>query len=109
VFRADKRSISVRPQGRLRSDSGNALLQWAIEGLGIWIAPTFLVSDAVDHGRLEPVLLNYPLLREAGLYVVRPPGPHVPSNVRVLIDTLVARFGCEPLWDRCSYTRDSQR
>ena len=34
-FRSGKRWISVRPAGRLRSDSGEALLQWAIAGLGI--------------------------------------------------------------------------
>src|SRR5919202_4644540 len=51
VFRAGKRTISVRPQGRLRSDIGDAILQWALEGLGICIAPTFLASDAVESGR----------------------------------------------------------
>lgn len=100
VFRAGKHTISVRPQGRLRSDSGDAILQWAIEGLGICMAPTFLVSDAVESGKLEPILLDY-ALPEAGLYVVRPPGPYVPGKVRVLIDTLVERFGGEPVWDRC--------
>jgi DNA-binding transcriptional LysR family regulator len=100
VFRAGNRTISIRPQGRLRSDSGDGILQWAMEGLGICMAPTFLVSDLVESGRLEPVLLDY-ALPEAGLYVVRPPGPYVPGKVRVLIDTLVERFGGEPVWDRC--------
>lgn len=100
VFLAGKRTISIRPQGRLRSDSGDVILQWALEGLGICMAPTFFVSDAVESGRLEPVLLDY-ALPEAGLYVVRPPGRYVPGKVRVLIDTLVERFGGEPFWDRC--------
>ena len=38
---------------------------------------------------------------EHGIYVVRPPGSYVPGKVRVLIDTLVERFGGEPHWDRC--------
>ena len=38
---------------------------------------------------------------EYGLYVVRPPGQNVPGKVRALIDVLAAKFGGEPVWDRC--------
>jgi DNA-binding transcriptional LysR family regulator len=99
-FRAGKRWISIRPEGRLRSDSGEAVLQWAITGLGIAEAPSFLVSDSIESGTLEPLLLDY-ATPEYGIHVVRPPGSYVPGKVRVLIDTLVERFGGEPLWDRC--------
>jgi len=92
--------MSVRPRGRLQSDSGEALLQWAVQGLGIAVAPSFMLADAIEDGRLEPVLLDYPL-PEAGIHVVRPPGAYVSGKVRVLIDTLVERFGGEPVWDRC--------
>ena len=100
VFRVGKRAISIRPQGRVRSDSGDAILQWAIEGLGVGLLPTFLASDALESGRLEPILLDY-ALPESGLSVVRPPGSYVPGTVRVLVDTLVERFGSGPAWDRC--------
>jgi DNA-binding transcriptional LysR family regulator len=99
-FRSGKRWISIRPQGRLRSDSGDAILQWAMAGLGITDAPSFLVSDAIAGGRLEPLLRDYGT-PEFGIHVVRPPGAHVPGKVRVLIDTLVDRFGGEPHWDAC--------
>jgi DNA-binding transcriptional LysR family regulator len=99
-FRSGKRTISVRPHGRLRSDSGEAVVAWSIAGLGIAEAPTFIVSDAIERGALEPLLLDYPTL-EFGIYAVRPPGSYVPGKVRVLIDTLVERFGDLPVWDRC--------
>jgi DNA-binding transcriptional LysR family regulator len=99
-FRVGKRWISIRPEGRLRSDSGEAILRWVIAGLGIADAPSFLVSDAVESGALEPLLLDYPM-PEHGLHVVRPPGAYVPGKVRVLIDALVERFGGEPDWDGC--------
>ena len=98
-FRSGKRSISFRPEGRLRSDSGEATLQWAIAGLGITEAPSFMVSDAVESGALEPVLLDYSTLEHA-IHAVRPPGSYVPGKVRVLIDTLVERLGGEPEWER---------
>jgi DNA-binding transcriptional LysR family regulator len=99
-FQSGKRWISIRPEGRLKSDSGEAILSWAIAGLGIADAPSFLLSGAIESGALEPLLLDYPR-PEYGIYVVRPPGSHVPGKVRVLIDTLVERFGGTPEWDRC--------
>jgi DNA-binding transcriptional LysR family regulator len=98
-FHSGKRSISFRPEGRLRSDSGEAILQWAIAGLGITEAPSFMVSDAIERGALEQVLLDYPTPEHA-IHVVRPPGSYVPGKLRVLIDTLVERLGGEPGWER---------
>jgi DNA-binding transcriptional LysR family regulator len=99
-FESGKRRFSLRPSGRLRSDSGEAILQWAIAGLGIAYLPSFLLSDAVEQGSLVPLLQAYPG-PEFGIFVVRPAGAHVPGKVRVLIDALVERFGGEPDWDRC--------
>jgi DNA-binding transcriptional LysR family regulator len=106
LFRSGKRSISVRPEGRLRTDNGDAMLQWAIQGLGIAALPSFLLSGLIADGRLDPrtleaILTDYPMMPEAAIYVVRPPGAYVPGKVRVLIDALVERFFGEPEWDRC--------
>jgi DNA-binding transcriptional LysR family regulator len=98
-FQAGKRRMSIRPHGRLKSDSGEAIVEWAIAGLGIADAPSFLVSDAIAIGSLEPLLLDYET-PEYGIYVVRPPGSYVPGKVRVLIDTLIERFGGTSEWDR---------
>ncbi len=99
-FGSGKRLVSMRPSGRLRSDSSEVLLQWAIVGLGIAYLPSFLVADAVESGSLVPLLQTLQSPRY-GIFVVRPPGAHVPGKVRVLIDALVDRFGGEPDWDRC--------
>ena len=99
-LRDGNRWVSVHPTGRLRSDSGDTLLEWVIAGLGIADVPTFLLTDALESGAIEPLLLDYPLPR-FGIYVVRPPGGPPPAKVRVLIDKLVECFGGEPHWDRC--------
>jgi DNA-binding transcriptional LysR family regulator len=99
-FRSGKRMVSIRPESRLRSDSGEAILQWVVAGLGIADLPSFLVSDAIESGSIEPLLIDYPM-PEHGIHVVRPPGAWLPGKVRVLIDALVERFGGEPVWDRC--------
>lgn len=99
-LKVGNRWVSIHQTGRLRSDSGDTLVSWAIAGLGIAEIPAFLLSDAIDSGALVPVLLEYPTAPH-GIYVVRPPGSPVPGKVRVLIDTLVHHFGGEPYWDRC--------
>ncbi len=99
-FRSGKRWIALRPPGRLRSDSGETLMEWAAAGLGLVVLPNFVASEAILSGALEHVLLDYPMPTR-GLYVVRPPGAFVPGKVRVLIDLLVARFSGTPYWDPC--------
>jgi DNA-binding transcriptional LysR family regulator len=99
-FRAGRRWVAVRPEGRFRADNGEALMHAAIAGLGIAVLPTFLAAAAIERGAIEPLLLDYPL-PEGGLYVVRPPGAQVPGKLRVLIDLLLERFGGEPYWDAC--------
>ena len=100
VLRAGKRTVSVRPRGRLRADNGEAILEWAIAGRGIAALPVFLLSDALERKALVPVLRGYPM-PDSALYVLRPPGQNVPGKVRALIDVMVERFGGEPVWDRC--------
>ncbi|WP_298725912.1 LysR family transcriptional regulator [uncultured Ferrovibrio sp.] len=99
-FRSGGRWVSVRPSGRLRADSGETIVEWAVAGLGIADVPTFLLNDQFESGALEPLLLDYST-EDYGIFVVRPPGSHVPGKVRVLIESLVERFGGEPHWDRC--------
>lgn len=99
-FRMGKRWMSVRPPGRLRSDSGETLMQWASAGLGLAVLPTFIAGDAVRSGALEPVLRDHPM-PEHGLHVVRPPGAYVPAKVRVFSDLLAERFAGRPDWDPC--------
>jgi DNA-binding transcriptional LysR family regulator len=99
-FRSGKRLISIRPRGRLRSDSGEAMLLWAEAGLGIAYLPSFMLSDAIERGAVEHILRDYPS-HEYGIYAVRPPGANVSGKVRLLIDALVERFGGLPFWDRC--------
>lgn len=98
-FRCGKRWTSVRPAGRLRSDNGEAIAQWALAGFGIANLPSFLVADEIESGALEPVLLDFPT-PEFAVHVVRPPGASAPAKVRALIDSLVECFGGEPFWSR---------
>jgi DNA-binding transcriptional LysR family regulator len=94
------RWLSINPaRVRLRADSGDALKDAAVAGLGIAALPTFITGAAIRDGLLVPVLEAYPMPARA-LYALRPPGP-LAGKTRALIDHLAARFGPEPTWDPC--------
>lgn len=95
-----RRTVSIRPEGRVRMDNGQAVVEAVKAGLGIALLPTFLAGPALDEGSAVGILLNY-APPEAALHVVRPPpAHHMPAKVRVLTELLVERFG-KPSWDAC--------
>lgn len=104
-FQDGRRTITVRPEGRFRSDAGPAILAAAVAGLGVAALPTFLAGPTIERGELMPLLSDFPM-PEAGLYVVRPPpANHMPAKVKALTDLLLERFGGEPVWDVCAMRR----
>ncbi|HEX6102131.1 MAG TPA: LysR family transcriptional regulator [Alphaproteobacteria bacterium] len=107
-FRDGKRWITVRPKGRIKADNGEAILEHAVAGAGIALLPTFLMSGQINDRKLKPLLLRYEL-PEAAVYLVRPPGPHVPAKLRALIDALVAHFDSRPDWDPCQVRATAAR
>ena len=51
LFRDDQgKSISIKVNGNLRSDTGNILMNAAQNGSGIFIAPTFMIVSALEEG-----------------------------------------------------------
>lgn len=91
-LRDGEKIVTVRPRARFSADNAQALMAAAVKGLGILLAPDFLAGPHLAAGDLVEVLPDYPA-PEGGLYVVRPPGDHVPRKIRVLTDLLVERFG----------------
>lgn len=90
-FQRGKASWAVRPEGRLRSDNGDALVNWALHGLGVLVVPYFLAAAHIASGKLVQLLAEFEM-PEFAVYVVRPPGAYLPGKVRALIDTLVEHF-----------------
>ncbi|HUW28433.1 MAG TPA: LysR family transcriptional regulator [Sulfuriferula sp.] len=84
--------------GRLKANSGDALLAAAVRGLGITSAPTFIVEQAVRAGKLE-ILLHGFATPELGIYAVFPSNRYVPHRVRTLVEYLAQRIGSQPSWD----------
>jgi DNA-binding transcriptional LysR family regulator len=99
-FRIGNRWEHVKGHARFRADNGEMLREAACAGLGIVILPSFIASDAIQAGKLEVLLRDYPM-EEIGLHLVMPPGRASTARIRALIDFLATRFGPEPSWDPC--------
>lgn len=90
--------VCVKP--RYRASNGDALVNAAIQGLGVVRLPTFMMNEAIESGELEPALvsINWGV---SGLYAVYPDTAFLPYRTRAFIDYLHTRFGEEPAWDNC--------
>jgi DNA-binding transcriptional LysR family regulator len=79
---------SVRVAGTLISNSGETLRRAALEGVGICLAPGFLVRDDLDEGRLVRLLPEYRPI-ELSMNAVYPHRHNLSVKVRTFIDMLV--------------------
>ncbi|MGH8806961.1 MAG: LysR family transcriptional regulator [Noviherbaspirillum sp.] len=93
----ERRSLTIR--SNLVANSGEAMRDAAIAGLGITILPLFIVARAMKDGQLinalpsaepaaDPVCVDYPQNR------------YLSKKVRMLIEHLVNAFGDIPPWER---------
>ncbi|MGB0496780.1 MAG: LysR family transcriptional regulator [Rubricella sp.] len=81
----------VRVGGRLTANNGEALLRAAEAGLGIAQVPTFILRDAIDAGRVVPVLRDC-MVQELGIYAVYPPGRFPQPKLRAFIEFMATHF-----------------
>jgi DNA-binding transcriptional LysR family regulator len=84
---------SVRVSGNLISNSGETLRRAALQGVGICLAPGFLIADDLDQGRLIRLLPEYRPV-EFAMNAVYPHRHHLSVKVRSFID-LLARHSAE--------------
>lgn len=85
VFRPNGVEEVVEVQGRFQVNSASAAVQLAAEGLGVCYGPRFALRDALDAGRLVPVLQRTPgeTVPVSAIYLE---GRALPRKIRALID-----------------------
>ncbi len=88
----------VKVSGPIMTNTGDLLCSAGVNGMGIVILPTFIVSDALRSGLLVPVLKDY-TLRESGIYIVYPTRRLLSDKVRKFADFTANYFSLDPEWD----------
>ena len=82
---------SVAVDGRIRASDVSFLLDLALIGRGILLAPSFVLNDSLEAGRLVPVLPDWHE-RSLPLHALWPHRTLIPATVRAFIDFLGSWF-----------------
>lgn len=86
---------NVKIKGSLRYNSGQALTDAALKGIGLVQLPDYYVQPYLDSRELIAVLANYQPSDE-GIWALFPNNRFVSPKVRMLIDHLAARLAETP-------------
>lgn len=97
-YRVDGEHRSVRVQGRMRVNNGDAILEAVRAGLGLAVLPTFMIHRDLVSGRLVTVLDAFEVT-DVAIHAVWPHHRHLSPKVRAFVDFLAERFGPVPSWD----------
>ncbi|WP_296176713.1 LysR family transcriptional regulator [uncultured Brevundimonas sp.] len=81
------REVSLRPSGRWRCNSGAAVLDAALQGLGLCQLPDFYVAEALASGALAS-LLDEARPPDEGVWAVYPHLRLLPAKARLLVEHL---------------------
>lgn len=91
-FLDNNKTKSFKVSGRIHCNSGFALLNAAIRGLGLVQLPDYYVKNALESGDLIEVLSDYRDERE-GIWALYPHNRNLSPKVRLLIDFLAEKLG----------------
>lgn len=94
----DGRQVSVAVNGSILMNNSLALREALLQGAGIALAPTFLVGQDIQTGKLQTVLNDYGV-REISVYALYPERRHLSPKVRAFVDFMAERFIDPPYWD----------
>jgi len=83
---------TVRPNGPLRVNNGEAMLPSIAGGIGVGILPEFIAREALAKKQVE-ILLPEWSLPEGAVYWLTPPGGPKPQRVTVMGDFLAKQLG----------------
>jgi DNA-binding transcriptional LysR family regulator len=82
---------SVAPSGRFLANNGDALRKLALRGLGILLAPEFIVEGDLKAGNLIALMPDYNTV-PFPFHAVYPHSRYLSAKVKTFIDFLVAWF-----------------
>ncbi|MBL0920098.1 MAG: LysR family transcriptional regulator [Hydrogenophaga sp.] len=85
------RRETVKVQGPLSSNDGEAVLHWALDGHGLMVRSLWDVAPMLRDGRLVEVLPEW-TLPPADIHICFPTGALLSAKTRALVDHLLAVF-----------------
>jgi DNA-binding transcriptional LysR family regulator len=93
--------VATTVRARIVANNGEAMLQAALQGLGVTVLPTFLVCEHLRAGRLVALQLDGLAPTTDPVHAVYTQARNLSSKVRAIIDVLAAAWaGDVAPWDR---------
>ncbi len=92
MFNSEKGEEYITVDGPLSVNDSASLVEAAELGMGILWADKIVIGNAIEDGRLVPVLENYSLETGYPIYAVYPARRHLSSKTRVFVDFLADQF-----------------
>jgi len=91
-FRREGRDYALTVRGSVEANNGETLTQLALAGVGVTRVGNFSVADAIDEGRLIPLLEDFNPGDREPIHAVFVGGANMPARVRVFVDFLAERL-----------------
>lgn len=91
-FRRDGRDYALTVKGPIEANNGETLTQLALAGVGVTRVGNFSVADAIDNGRLVPLLEAFNPGDREPIHAVFVGGANTPARIRVFVDFLAERL-----------------
>jgi DNA-binding transcriptional LysR family regulator len=88
--------VTVNVQGRLRSDSGDAIRAAVLDGYGIAALPAWYFLDEIEQGRVQLLLRDWDI-PPTPVHLIYPSRRNLPPRVRVTMDFLLESFARHPV------------
>ncbi|MCU4676390.1 LysR family transcriptional regulator [Catenovulum sp. 2E275] len=86
-FMDSDKSINLKVKGRLRCNSGFALVEAALNHLGIVQLPDYYLKQHIQSGRLQSLLNEYQK-PDDGVWAVYPNNRYLSNKLKILVDYL---------------------
>ncbi|MDO5639204.1 MAG: LysR substrate-binding domain-containing protein [Neisseria sp.] len=90
-------------QAKLFSNNAEALITWALNGMGILLMPEWSIGEYIQSGQLVKLLPDHAFsIKAEQLYIhaIYPNSRHVPLNVRAVLDFFIEIYGEVPYWEQ---------
>lgn len=88
---------TLQPPCALVTDSSEAVLVSALQGVGIALVPDLMAAPHIAAGRLVQILPEWRSTRKVAITALMPPGSLLPAKTRIIVDALTEAFHVEQL------------
>lgn len=98
-FQDQDKTLTIKAQGNLRIDNGEAIRDACAQGIGVTVNSAWSAYRQLLSGELIQLLPDYPIVSNTAIWAVYPSSRQLAPKVSAFIDFLSQRFAGIPYWE----------